>query len=84
MHSKFNLIFFKFKSCFVYLFISTIESIEQCKNWFVNSISKQQTTTTSRNILLFYCSNDRQPEILLQPLMVKILPSAFYFIIKYI
>ncbi|CAF0978676.1 unnamed protein product [Adineta steineri] len=45
----------------------TIESIEQCKNWFMNSISKQQTPT--RNILLFYCSNDRDPEVLLQPLM---------------
>jgi len=65
----------------LYLFNSTIESIEQCKNWFVNSISKQQSSTP-RNILLFYCSNDRQPEVLLQPLMVKIsffLLSNFLF-----
>ncbi|CAF1432683.1 unnamed protein product [Rotaria sordida] len=45
----------------------TIESVEQCKNWFINSLSKR--TTSQRLILLFYCSNDRQPDILLQPLM---------------
>ncbi|UJR30505.1 hypothetical protein I4U23_018036 [Adineta vaga] len=45
----------------------TIESIDQCKTWFMNCTLKQETST--RNILLFYCSNDRKPEILLQPLM---------------
>ncbi|CAF4534495.1 unnamed protein product [Rotaria sp. Silwood1] len=45
----------------------TIESIEQCKNWFTNSLSKQNKS--ERLILLFYCSNDRQPDVLLQPLM---------------
>lgn len=44
----------------------TVESIEQCQKWFVHSLSKQ---STKRKILLFYCSNDRQPEALLPPLM---------------
>jgi hypothetical protein len=61
---------------------STVESIEQCKNWFGNSTSKQQTPT--RKILVFYCSNDRQPEVLLQPLMVDILTSTFNLFNTYV
>ncbi|UJR32965.1 hypothetical protein I4U23_020428 [Adineta vaga] len=45
----------------------TIEAIEQCKNWFLNSIAKQHILT--KKILVFYCSNERNPEELLKPLM---------------
>ncbi|CAF2032221.1 unnamed protein product [Rotaria magnacalcarata] len=45
----------------------TIESMEQCKSWFNDSLLKQKSS--KRLILLFYCSYDRQPDLLLQPLM---------------
>ncbi|CAF1248669.1 unnamed protein product, partial [Didymodactylos carnosus] len=44
----------------------TQESIEQCKNWF---LSKTRDHSSDRTILVFYCSNDRNPATLLLPLL---------------
>lgn len=48
-----------------------MESIEQCLHWFLQCLSSQPTTT--ENILIFYCSNDREPIALLKPLTVRFL-----------
>ena len=55
----------------LFLSRSTVESIEQCKNWFVSATSKQKEPTG--RILLFYSSYDREPDVLLRSLMVNVL-----------
>lgn len=45
----------------------TVESIEQCKDWFLRCRSNQ--TTMTKSILIFYCSQDREPGALLKTLI---------------